>query len=198
MVWGPDDHLWVTERQGKTITRVHPQNGSKQLVATLDEAFVGPQHEGLLGLALAPDFLQRGSRNALYVAYTYKTGEHEYAKIVRLQYDPATQTASKAHTVIDKLPGSSDHNAIYLPGSMLLLSSFLAALAYMQVKSLGEAGEPEQRTVFYVSIGTALMGLLGTCIFQGGFTMPDWRTAWLLPAVGIFASLGQWCLTSPP
>ena len=111
MVWGPDDHLWVTERQGKTITRVHPQNGSKQLVATLDEAFVGPQHEGLLGLALAPDFLQRGSRNALYVAYTYKTGEHEYAKIVRLQYDPTTQTASKAHTVIDKLPGSSDHNA---------------------------------------------------------------------------------------
>ena len=92
-------------------------------------------------------------------------------------------------------PRSSDYNAIYLPGSMLLLSSFLAALAYMQVKSLGEAGEPEQRTVFYVSIGTALMGLLGTCIFQGGFTMPDWRTAWLLPAVGIFASLGQWCLT---
>ncbi|MDO4794790.1 MAG: DMT family transporter [Brachymonas sp.] len=82
-----------------------------------------------------------------------------------------------------------------LPGLLTLLAGFLAALAYMQVQSLAQAGEPEQRTVFYVSLGTALLGLLGTLALHGGFTWPSWRTVWLLPAVGLFASLGQWCLT---
>lgn len=82
-----------------------------------------------------------------------------------------------------------------LPALLTLLAGLLAALAYMQVQSLGQAGEPEQRTVFYVSIGTALFGLLGTWVLHGGFTRPDARSVWLLPAVGLFASLGQWCLT---
>lgn len=82
-----------------------------------------------------------------------------------------------------------------LPALLTLLAGLLAALAYMQVQALGQAGEPEQRTVFYVSIGTALLGLVGTLALHGGFTLPDARTAWLLPAVGLFASLGQWCLT---
>ena len=90
--------------------------------------------------------------------------------------------------------GLSDQQA-YLPGLLGLCSGFLAAQAYRQVHSLGQAGEPEQRTVFYVSIGTALLGLIGTLVLHGGFTLPDWRTGWLLPAVGLFASLGQSCLT---
>ena len=48
MQWGADDQLWLTERQGKRITRVNPQNGEKQTVITLDEVHTGPQHEGLL------------------------------------------------------------------------------------------------------------------------------------------------------
>jgi glucose/arabinose dehydrogenase len=27
LAWGPDDMLWVTERSGKRITRVHPATG---------------------------------------------------------------------------------------------------------------------------------------------------------------------------
>lgn len=94
-----------------------------------------------------------------------------------------------------RLGGFAGQHAAYLPGLLGLCSGFLAAIAYMQVQALGLAGEPEQRTVFYVSIGTSLLGLAGTFLLHGGFTMPHWRTAWLLPAVGLFASLGQWCLT---
>ncbi|MDO4769580.1 MAG: EamA family transporter [Brachymonas sp.] len=82
-----------------------------------------------------------------------------------------------------------------VPALLALLAGLLAALAYMQVQSLGQAGEPEQRTVFYVSIGTTLLGLVGTLALHSGFTWPEARTVWLLPAVGLFASLGQWCLT---
>ncbi|WP_374490832.1 DMT family transporter [Brachymonas sp.] len=81
-----------------------------------------------------------------------------------------------------------------LPSVLGVCSGMLSAMAYMQVSALGKAGEPELRTVFYFSLGTTLVGLVGTLAF-GGFTPLHWQTAWLLPATGIFASLGQLCLT---
>ncbi|MGD9586922.1 MAG: DMT family transporter [Brachymonas sp.] len=81
-----------------------------------------------------------------------------------------------------------------LPSVLGVCSGMLSAMAYMQVSALGKAGEPELRTVFYFSLGTTLVGLVGTLAF-GGFTPLHWQTAWLLPATGILASLGQLCLT---
>ena len=75
-----------------------------------------------------------------------------------------------------------------------LISGMMSAVAYLQVSALGRAGEPETRTVFYFSLGTTLVGLVGVLLFSG-FSQLEWRTAWLLPATGIFASLGQWCMT---
>jgi S-adenosylmethionine uptake transporter len=81
-------------------------------------------------------------------------------------------------------------------GLIGLLSGISAALAYMQVTSLGQVGEPESRTVFYFSLGSTLAGLAGTML--EGFTpwaRVSWQAAgWLLP-IGILASLGQWCMT---
>lgn len=82
-----------------------------------------------------------------------------------------------------------------LPGLLGLLSGFVAAIAYFHLQAMGQTGEPELRIVFYFSVGTTLMGLFGTLFLQGGFTVPVWRTYWLLPVAGVFASLGQWCLT---
>ena len=108
MQWGADDQLWLTERQGKRITRVNPQNGEKQTVITLDEVHTGPQHEGLLGFTFSPAFAQD---HYLYTAYTYMDGNHEHTKIIRLTYDPNNHTAGAPHTIIDKLPAGTDHNA---------------------------------------------------------------------------------------
>lgn len=66
MLWGPDDMLWVTERHGLRITRVDPQTGEKTVVGRIAEAYPGPQHEGVLGMAFAPNFLKGGSDNYLY------------------------------------------------------------------------------------------------------------------------------------
>jgi S-adenosylmethionine uptake transporter len=81
-------------------------------------------------------------------------------------------------------------------GLIGLLSGMGAALAYMQVTALGKAGEPEGRTVFYFSLGSALTGLLGIA-FSGltSWSSVSWQSvAWLVP-IGILASLGQWCMT---
>jgi S-adenosylmethionine uptake transporter len=78
-------------------------------------------------------------------------------------------------------------------GLIGLMSGFCAAFAYMQVTALGRMGEPETRTVFYFAIGTIVAGLTGM-VFMGVSTW-DWAHAvWLIP-VGIFASLGQLCMT---
>jgi S-adenosylmethionine uptake transporter len=73
------------------------------------------------------------------------------------------------------------------------MSGFFAAFAYMQVTALGRVGEPETRTVFYFAIGTLIAGLVGMTFM--GVSAWEWAHAvWLVP-VGVFASLGQLCLT---
>ena len=78
-------------------------------------------------------------------------------------------------------------------GVVGLLSGLIAAMAYMQVAALGRMGEPEARTVFFFSVGTALAGL--TTSLWNGFTPWSWPTVlWLLP-VGLLAAAGQLCMT---
>jgi S-adenosylmethionine uptake transporter len=78
-------------------------------------------------------------------------------------------------------------------GLIGLMSGFFAAFAYMQVTALGRVGEPETRTVFYFAIGTLLAGLAGMAFM--GVSPWNWEHAvWLVP-VGVFASLGQLCMT---
>lgn len=78
-------------------------------------------------------------------------------------------------------------------GLIGLMSGFVAAFAYLQVKALAEVGEPEERTVFWFSIGTVVGGLLAVGI-NGFSAWAGWHTLWLLP-IGLLASLGQLCMT---
>ena len=94
--------------------------------------------------------------------------------------------------VVMMLRPTIEQNQIFA-GLIGLLSGFVAAFAFMQVMALGRVGEPEARTVFYFAIGTAVAG--GAVMVFDGVSPWDWQQAiWLLP-VGVFASLGQLCLT---
>ena len=106
----------------------------------------------------------------------------------------ATVLASFAGVVLMLRP-TLDQNQLFA-GLVGLLSGMGAALAYLQVTALGRAGEPEGRTVFYFSVGTAAVGLTGIA-FTGltPWSTASWQaTAWLVP-IGVLASLGQWCMT---
>jgi PQQ-dependent dehydrogenase (s-GDH family) len=118
VTWGPDDRLWVTERAGKRVTRIDPETGAKQVALAIDEALVGGQHEGLLGMALHPELLQGSGNDFVYVAYTYDAdpapGEAQVArraKLVRLTYDPSAQTLGQPIELIAGMPAGTDHNA---------------------------------------------------------------------------------------
>lgn len=75
-----------------------------------------------------------------------------------------------------------------------LASGMLAALAYLQVTALGRAGEPEDRVVFYFSLGGMAAGAALTTAF-GQWHGHGWRGAALLLTVGVLATSAQLLLT---
>ena len=110
MVWGPDNHIWVSEREGSRIISVDPKTGEKKLVGSIPDVKVGPQHEGVLGIALDPDLGKNGSKNNVYIAHTYMDGGREHARIVRFHYDPQTRKIADPKVILSNMPAGDDHN----------------------------------------------------------------------------------------
>jgi drug/metabolite transporter (DMT)-like permease len=81
----------------------------------------------------------------------------------------------------------------WVPALAGLVSGMLAAVAYVNVKSLGRLGEPEWRVVFYFTLLSTLGGAAWMAV--AGFHRPqaaDWP--WLI-GIGVTATLAQLALT---
>ena len=81
-----------------------------------------------------------------------------------------------------------------------VLSSVISALAYMQVRKLGQMGEPEYRVVFYFSLMSACAGLVGALLFEHGadgaaFHAHSRHGALLLLGTGVAALFAQMAMT---
>jgi glucose/arabinose dehydrogenase len=113
ITFGPDGQLWITERVGKRVIRIDPTTGSQTVAVTIDEVTQRLGQDGLLGLALHPDF-GNGS-NDVYVMYTYDAdpGEADVrrAKIRRYSFDRSTETLRDPTDILTDLPHGPDHGA---------------------------------------------------------------------------------------
>lgn len=115
IVWGPDGHLWVTERIGRRVVRVNPATGAVTPAATIDESYDPGRawHEGLLGLALHPQLLKGAGLDFVYLAYTYDVDpgplRARRLKVRRYTYDAATQTLTSPVDLLTNLPAHDDH-----------------------------------------------------------------------------------------
>jgi PQQ-dependent dehydrogenase (s-GDH family) len=114
LTWGPDGHLWVTEREGKRVTRVNPVNGAKTVAVTIADAYQDGDHQGVLGMALHPNLLRNTGEDFVYIAYAHAVGPARpltlRARITRFTYDSSTQRlGSPLH--IFSVPASDNHNA---------------------------------------------------------------------------------------
>jgi len=94
------------------------------------------------------------------------------------------------------------HAEQWLGGLLALISGFLSALAYMQVKKLGQLGEPEYRVVFYFSVSGVLAGLLSgladSYLRTGEFHILHTLTGTdflLLGSIGLTATIAQMAMT---
>jgi glucose/arabinose dehydrogenase len=106
ILWGPDNHIWMTERIGK-INRVNPETGQVQNLITIAEVFEGVER-GLMGLALHPDF---PTTPKVYAAYTYGSGATTVRVVV---YDYDGSTLKNPKIIIDNITGNSTHDGCRL------------------------------------------------------------------------------------
>lgn len=78
-------------------------------------------------------------------------------------------------------------------------SSILTAMAYMQVRELGLAGEPEYRVVFYFALTNIVAGWLGHTIETQSVTdfhpLDNGHGFLLLLGIGVFATVAQVAMT---
>jgi glucose/arabinose dehydrogenase len=110
ILWGPDDHIWITERFGR-ISRVDPATTIVVPLITIDEVYEEGE-SGLLGMALHPDFSETAY---VYLVYNYFEGGIR-ERIVRYTYEEDQLT--NPLTLLENIPGSSIHN-----GSRILFGS---------------------------------------------------------------------------
>jgi drug/metabolite transporter (DMT)-like permease len=75
-----------------------------------------------------------------------------------------------------------------------LLSGLLTGVAYIQVAALGRAGEPEDRVVFYFSLGSIAGGAVAASLFSE-WHLHSLTGLGLLLAVGLLATFAQLMLT---
>ena len=103
ILWGPDDHIWFTERDGK-ISKMDPTTGTIVFSSTINEVLSSGEG-GLLGMALHPDFLNNGY---LYLVYNYNGANGYRQKLVR--YTFTNNSITNPITIIENIPAASIHN----------------------------------------------------------------------------------------
>ncbi|WP_160713479.1 PQQ-dependent sugar dehydrogenase [Chitinophaga solisilvae] len=110
ILWGPDNHIWMTERNGR-ISRVDTGTGAVQVLLTIP-AVKSINEGGLLGMTLHPDFARQPY---VFVVYNYDNGSGGYReRVVRYTYQH--NTLAQPLTLLDNIGASAIHN-----GSRLLI-----------------------------------------------------------------------------
>ncbi len=119
MVLGPDGQLWITEQIARRVVRVDPKTGAVSVaVEVADAMHTMRAQNGLLGLALHPDFLKNKGADYVYVSLTYAAGmpapSPNRTLIRRYSFDAKSGTLGAPLDILKGLPSSTDHQSARL------------------------------------------------------------------------------------
>jgi len=120
MVWGSDDHLWITEKQG-LVSRINPISKQRNVVLDISDDIFDQGEAGLLGMALHPDFQNSPE---VFLVYTYGTSGNIRERLVKYQY--TANALINPVTLIDNIPGYTSHDGsrlLFLNDGTLLMST---------------------------------------------------------------------------
>jgi drug/metabolite transporter (DMT)-like permease len=91
------------------------------------------------------------------------------------------------------------HSDDILAGTVGLASGAGAAIAYINVKQLGNLNEPDWRTVYYFTLVSTIASgawlLLSGLVGQPGFTAMNWQDLAILIGLGVSATIAQLAMT---
>lgn len=123
IIWGPDDWIWMTERDGHVV-RVNPETGESQELLDIDDV-AEVQETGLLGMALHPNWSEHPE---VFVVYTYyeQPSFNLIERLSRFSYDEANQTLTDELILLDDIPANNTHSGsriIITPDLKLIMST---------------------------------------------------------------------------
>ncbi len=111
ILWGPDDHIWLSERNG-TISRLNPESGDLTELISIGD--VNEENEGgLLGMVLHPDFINHPH---VFVVYNYIGSSGIEERLVRYTY--SNGELGSPVTLLEGIDGAGNHN-----GSRLVIDA---------------------------------------------------------------------------
>lgn len=120
IIYGPDDHLWVTERKG-LVSRINPVTKTKSIILNLAGTVYQNSESGLLGMALHPDF---ATTPEVFLAYTYGGFGNIKERFVKYTFD-GTNLINPV-VLIEDITGNTTHIGArfqFLPDNTLLVST---------------------------------------------------------------------------
>ena len=113
ILWGPDDHIWITERYGK-VSRLNPETGELNELIIIDQVYEQGE-SGLLGMVLHPDFSNNPS---VFLVYNYLESSSIKERLVKYSYEKGKLVSPR--TLLEGISGAGNHN-----GSRLIIDSDL-------------------------------------------------------------------------
>ena len=121
IMWGPDDHLWVTERRGRVL-RVDPSTGNYTTVLNIQSVITGngSSEPGMLGMVAHPDF---DNNPYIYVVYNYGNWPNISQRLSRWMWDGSS--LENEEIILDDIDGGGIHNGsrlLVLPDNTLLMT----------------------------------------------------------------------------
>jgi glucose/arabinose dehydrogenase len=120
IIWGPDNFLWVTEREG-IVSRINPATGAKSVILNISSPVYANSESGLLGMALHPDF---STTPEVFIVYTYGNSSNIQERLVKYKY--AGGVLTDPDTLIDNIKGNTTHDGsrlLFLPDKTLLMTT---------------------------------------------------------------------------
>ncbi len=120
ILWGPDDHIWMTERFGR-VSRLNPETGEHDVLLDLSADVYERSEAGMLGMVLHPDF---ENTPHVFIAYTYLAGSSILERLVKFDYDG--KTLIPIDTLVENIVGNTTHigcRLLILPDNTLLMTT---------------------------------------------------------------------------
>jgi len=112
ILWGPDDHIWMTERRG-VVSRIDTASGNVKVLLDINEIVDEGSENGLLGMVLHPNFNHPDS-HFVYLVYTYY-GTAPTERLARYTFD--SDTLVDEIILLDGIP-----SGYYHVGSRILIN----------------------------------------------------------------------------
>lgn len=120
IIWGPDNHIWCTERYGR-VSRINPTTGNQQILLDISSAVYEQAEAGMLGMVLHPDF---SNTPDVFIAYTYLFNRNIRERLVRYNYNGTILVPKD--TLIENIQGNTTHigcRLIFLEDNTLLMTT---------------------------------------------------------------------------